>query len=259
MITVHAGDHLWAKFDSPAEFNTLTATFTHQALARDACVTVFPGQSGEESVPQWTEAFRRRWPELGLPLDDGRIRVADSRRVQLQPGRFDRGHLQRTYAAAARAAVAEGFTGLWVSVDMSWARDVDPAALTAFEADAHPLFADGRLTALCQYDTGIFPPGQIAAAGRAHPCDAHSPTALRRLHDCAALRLTGETDLHNRAAFAALVESLGPDDHIDISAMTFLDVAALTQLAHAVQRFPRLHVIATPRQRHLLELINGAE
>lgn len=44
-----------------------------------------------------------------------------------------------------------------MSADLRWAVDVDPETLTAFDADAYPLFADADLTAVCRYDRLRFP------------------------------------------------------------------------------------------------------
>jgi hypothetical protein len=177
--------------------------------------------------------------------------------VQLAPGCFDPAHLRRAYAAATAQAVSAGYRGLWVSVDMSWAAEVHPAALTAFEAGAHPLFTGGELTALCLYDRRTFPAAVASAACAAHPATLDSPRPLRhQRRPDNTLHLSGEADLTNRTALIAMLHSLRPGDILDISDMSFVDLRGLAAIAGQRRRLAGLTVRASSYHGKVLRLVD---
>ncbi|GAA4606649.1 hypothetical protein BJY16_005934 [Actinoplanes octamycinicus] len=260
LLTVQPGDHISATFRCPAEFARRTADFAGQALTAYAKVLVFPRPADRDELGAVQRYLAGRSPALRAATGSGRLQVLDSRQVQLAPGKLDPGHLHAAYAAATEEAVASGYSGLWMSVDMSWAADAEPAALVECEAAAFPLFTSRELTVLCHYDLGVFGPDRVTAACRAHPAglDSRWPLRHQRLPDNRTLRLTGETDLANATAFAALIRGLRPGDILDVSGMTFLDVRALTSVARAVADLGDLTVHATRSQRDLLDLVRAA-
>ncbi|MEU4425059.1 MEDS domain-containing protein [Actinoplanes sp. NPDC024001] len=259
MLTVQPGDHIGATFLAPAQFADATVTFAEQALAASAQVMVFPGDPYRDRLDEFRRHLCRRSRTVAAAVADGRVRLADSRAVQLAPGRFDPDHLHRAYAGATRQAVADGFSGLWVSVDMSWAARVDLEALVDFEAGAAGLFTSRELTAICHYDSRIFSEQQVAAACQAHPAGLQdrSPLRHRRLHDGRTLSLSGEADLANSAAFAALARELRPGDTLDITAMTFLDVRALATIVRVHTATAGVRIRAGRSQSRLLDLIRA--
>lgn len=249
MPMIQAGDHFGAAFATSEQFAAATAGFAAQALAQQAKVIIFPGARTAAVAATITDS-------LGLAgaVESGQISFADSNSVQLAHGSFDAAYLHQVYSAATGQAVAAGYSGLWVSVDMSWAKPdvVEPGQLTVFEAGAYPLFDSGQLTAMCHYDTALFPAGQIREACAAHPA---GPTAnLRHHRDTGRLTLRGETDLTNHTAFATLVAKLGAGTVIDLTAMSFLDVAAAVALLDAAAADPSLTIAVTRWQHRLLSL-----
>ncbi|MEV0720202.1 MEDS domain-containing protein [Asanoa sp. NPDC050611] len=254
-MAVRPGDHLGAAFDTQEAFVVDAVAFAEQGVAAGGQVMVFPGDPYRDDLSGFLEHLRERSPSLAAADRSGQFRVADSRQVQLAPGRFDPGYLRRLYTAAAGDAVEAGYQGLWVSIDMIWARDADPAALTAFEAAAFPLFVGGRLTAVCHYDRRVFAPAVVAATRSAHPAapDSREPLRHQRLDDGRTLRVWGDSDMDNELAFDALLGSLRPGDTLDISRMSFIDARG----AAAIARVPGLAVEANQRQARLLGMVRA--
>ncbi|XVV15483.1 MEDS domain-containing protein [Actinoplanes sp. CA-131856] len=143
---------------------------------------------------------------------------------------------------------------------MSWAASADPGALAEFEAASSRLFSGGELTAVCQYDTRVFARPHVAAACRAHPANLaiSSPLRHRSFDGDRVLVLSGETDVGNATAFAALLGRLRPGATLDITAMTFLDVRALAAVARTAADVDGLTLRATATQEATLNLIRGA-
>jgi hypothetical protein len=255
-----AGDHVATSFHDDDGFAARTLSFVQSGLAADARVMVFPAADRSAAVDAYlTEAD----PTLVGPRSDGRLQILDSGQVQLAGGSFDAERLRRAYGGATRQAVGDGYSGLWASVDMSWAAPgvVDTDALLRFEAAANALFGSGRLTAICQYDERVFGGEDIRRALRSHAHNA-SGSAFRHhsTDDFTFLAAFGEADLSNREAWAAVLESIaGRDAVVDITAMTFLDVGALTALGVAAQARQWLTLIATPTQTRQLRLVCGRD
>jgi hypothetical protein len=256
MLALAAGDHAATPFDTMREFIDNTVAFTHRALDHDAQVMIFP-------APRQLHPTQRIVADSATAIwravSDAQVQFADPHAVQLSHGGFDPARLSQGYAAATEAAVASGYSGLWVSVDMSWALPpvVATDELIAFEARAYPLFGDGHLTALCQYPAIAFSPADISAACRAHPAQRNG---VRVRHEFAEngrlLRLRGETDLTNGIAFTVLVDVLDGGT-IDITGMRFVDVAGLACLARATRRRARTRIVCTADQARFLETVGA--
>ncbi|MEO3811598.1 MEDS domain-containing protein [Sphaerisporangium sp. B11E5] len=261
MPAVLGGDHRAGVFCSDDAFLSASVHFAREGVGQGALVMVFP-------AVHLIEEARDRLGGDGTLRAAGReshVQVLDSRGTQLSSGRFDPARLRRTYATAARDARAAGFSALWVSVDMSWARPdvVDTEALLAFEAGANSLFTPGTLTAVCQYDRRVFSEPQIARACRAHTAGPHTSAWLRhrRTSDGRGLALSGEADHSNRLAWEALMGSLGPgDDVLDVTAMTFLDARSMATLVSTARTHPRrLTVVTCRRHLGLLRLLRAGD
>ncbi|MBB5966373.1 MEDS domain-containing protein [Planomonospora venezuelensis] len=256
-MSIQAGDHIGAVFADGDEFVATTLSLAEQGLREHARVLVLPD-------PGLVETVRLRLAEHGgamrSALSEHRLQVLDVRRAQLRTGCFDPERLRAMYASAAGRSVADGFSGLWISVDMGWARPgvVDSAALAAFEAGTNTLFTGRRLTAVCQYGTRTFSPAEITRVRRAHPADLNGARFRHRLAgDGRGLALSGDADWSNQTAWEALTASLPDGDaFIDITGMTFMGVRAMAQLGQVAAARPHgMAIVATPGQSAYLRLI----
>ncbi|MFI7416163.1 MEDS domain-containing protein [Nonomuraea sp. NPDC049684] len=251
---VQTGDHIGARFASDDDFLAAAAGFAHAGADRRAQVMLVPSPRLRGPLGDRLGASAALRDALG----EGRLHVMDPGEVQLAGGGFDPGRLHAAYREAARAATGAGHPGLWVAVDMTWARPgvVDADALVAFEAAANTLFTPGTLTALCAYDTRVFPPALAFRACQAHPAIAEAARFGHRV-TADGLAFSGEADVTNALAWTALLGSLAPDHHVvDISAMSFLGARALTDLAATAGAHPRpLTIRATARQVTRLSLL----
>ncbi|MEV4398759.1 MEDS domain-containing protein [Nonomuraea sp. NPDC049607] len=261
---VHTGDHLGARFGSDDAFLSAAAEFAHVGVTGGAQVMIFPSPRLRGSLGDRLGAS----PPLRRALHEGHLHVMDTVQARHAGGGFDAGRLHAAYRDAALAATAAGYPGLWVAVDMAWACPVDRAdavdavdidALVAFEAAANTLFTLGTLTALCAYDTRVFTSGHVFRACQAHPAIAEAARfGHRATADGDGLAFSGEADRSNALAWNALLSSFDPGHHVvDISAMSFLGVRALADLADlaAADRSRPLTIRATSSQVTRLSLL----
>lgn len=187
---IQPGDHVGVTFDDDDSLAATTLDFVEQGRRAGARVLVFAAPHLAGSLPG----------------------------VQVMEPRSTLDGLMDFYAEAVRQAATEGRSGLWTSVEMSWARAIDPDELVAAESGLNTLFGDGRLTAICHYDTRLFPPAQLTRFHQAHPVGREA-ACLRHRTTSAGVTFTGEADRTNLLAWQALTRAL-PDGEavIDITA-----------------------------------------
>jgi hypothetical protein len=141
--------------------------------------------------------------------------------------------------------------GLRVSLDMSWATRPQAGAeqLLGFENEVGKLFADGGLTAMCEYDRDAFDPVTLAYAARTHPRTVaaavyHEDDVLRicRQHVPPGIRVSGVLDMSRTGALKdALAEAvrLDPDVHLNLGHLRSLDDGAAAVIVRAAAGLPR--------------------
>ena len=133
---------------------------------------------------------------------------------------------------------------------MCWATRPQAGAeqLLAFESEVGKLFADGRLTAICQYDRQNFDPVTLAFAARVHPRTVaatvyHEDPVLRicRQHVPPGVRVAGELDYTKADALSgALAEAvrLDHDVHLNLNHLRFIDAGASAVILQAAANLP---------------------
>src|ERR671919_730570 len=89
-----------------------------------------------------------------------------------RPGEFDPASMLEHLDTAVARARADGFTGVRIVAEMSWAltAGVEPRALLEYERLANvSFFPRTSCTALCAYNQRRFPPALLEGALRTHP------------------------------------------------------------------------------------------
>jgi hypothetical protein len=251
------GDHLFVPYRARAESLDLTVDFAGVGLTRGYRVLLFthaltPAELRAElgqRVPGFAEAAVR-----------GQLATVSTWDVHLLRGAFDPERMRSGFAAAVEEAARDGFSGLWVSVDMTWASEELPGVehLADYEAGASGLFAPRRMAAICQYDRRVFDPALLARA-----CSGHSGSPgnvrLRFVHTAQPVggAFSGQIDVTNRAAFGSLLAHLPHGaEQVDLVEVDFMDAAAVGELARALARQApaRPVVVCRPALERLLRM-----
>jgi anti-anti-sigma regulatory factor len=251
------GDHVCLPFRTDERLQSHISDFTAEGLSERQQVMIF---TQTVTVPDMAGWLRRQDRAFAAALDTGQLQVHHPDDVHLSGGYFDPQRMMTIFAQATDQTYAEGYQGLRVTVDMTWALQDAPGVehLFDFEAAANRLFTDRRLIGVCAYDQRRFDTASMDRARAAHPITPGS--ARLRFAELAGpgLALEGEVDIANRNAWAALLGCLPDSDAtLDLTGLAFLDAASLGQLAHAAAtRRHRTTVCCTPRMARLLRLIN---
>jgi anti-anti-sigma factor len=261
------GDHLCWTFADDTERRQLAARYVRGGLRQQHKVIYFASAvSPAEAVDELAAAGI----DAAAAIKDGRMDIGGSDGSYLAGGQFDGPAAATFWRGEIRRAQDAGFPAVRALGDMSFAAP-GLAGLPEYEADVNRLHAEGFAAGLCLYDRRRFGFGELIKAAQAHPTTVGPRTPpppepmLRMIYSAGGLILSGETDLSNREAFAAVVSHLAEDTAggtvtIDVHDLAFADAPACRQIVAAAQAGGgRMRVVgARPVVRRLLELHGAA-
>jgi hypothetical protein len=249
-VTVDAldtGDHVCLTFSDPDERLDIVAAFVADGLDRAHKVLCF---TDSITPKQLADELAAREVTVEEALQRGQLHISGGEQPWLAGGAMTAARMIETLAGEVDRAGSQGYAGVRVTADMCWATRPVAAVqeLIAFESAAAGLFADGRLTAICQYDRDGFDPVTLAFAAQAHPKTVaavayHDDALLRicRQHRPPGIRIAGELDFTRLDPLQqALAEALRLDHdiHVNLTKLRFIDVTAATAIAKAALSLP---------------------
>lgn len=251
----------------------MISRYAAEALERGERVTYLAHRTDEPQLRAYLD-------EAGLnattKLDSGQLRFVDIEGSYLQDGHFDPERQADLLADMAHEARADGFSGLAVVAEMSWAL-TEPnrePELVAYERMVNRVFADGALHALCQYDRRAFAGETVSLARHCHDVAIETgddgttvhrgPFTVRERARAGTFALAGEADFFAAPYLAGRIQEAlrddgdGGDVTIDARELRFADVAACRAIVTAAQSLAgdrRLRVMhAQPGLRRILAL-----
>ena len=236
-------DHACLTFGEPEELFDLTAAFVRDGLAAGLKVIWLSDVGPDPAVSE----LARRGVTVRPAIASGQMTAAgcEGRLVSGQSFRADAavGWLTGQMDSAAK----EGFGGLRVAVDMSWAlRPVTGIEeLPRFEEGIAGALAGRTASVLCQYDRDRFDPVTLASVAGFHTRSVaaatyHADALLRicRQYAPPGVRMAGELDYQSEEPLAlALAETVRLDDDITINlaGLTFIDACCTLLIADAAR------------------------
>jgi signal transduction histidine kinase len=104
-------------------------------------------------------------------IREGKLVFATKEDAYLRQGTFDPDEMIRFLASVISSSLAEGFSGLRVTAEMTWALGTEATAkrLIEYEAKLNHFFPNSRITAICQYNRNRFSPEIIKQVIHTHP------------------------------------------------------------------------------------------
>ena len=241
------GDHACLTFTDAEERLDILAAFVAGGIDAGEKIICYTESVG---VDELTDELRSREVPVGEPLRQGRLSVVRSEQSWAAAGAPSGAEMIEQVSLEMQRADQEGYSGLRITTDTCWATRPLAGAeqLLAFESEVGKLFADGRLTAICQYDRQAFDPVTLAFAARVHPRTVaatvyHEDPVLRicRQHVPPGVRVAGELD-HTRAEALgrALAEAvrLDRDIHLNLNTLRFIDAGAAAVILQAAANLP---------------------
>jgi hypothetical protein len=232
--SVSAGDHACLTFTDVEERLDLVARFVRDGIRAGMKVICWTDEVSPEDL---TTQLTVRSVRPGAAVRRGQLRVAPVTGSLLAAVSPDARGMVDLLAAELEAAGREGYRGLRVTADMTWASRPTGAVdeLITFESEVAALFGDGRLCLICQYDRDRFDAVTLAFVARTHPKTVaavvyHDHPLLRvcRQYSPPGVRIAGQLDYrHKDILEQALGESLRLDRHLhlNLAALDYIDGA----------------------------------
>jgi len=236
------GDHACLTFSDPEERLDILAAFVAAGQHRGDKVLCFTDALGADELHA---DLLDRGLEAGTELS-----VMRSDRLWGGGAGPDAATMVELLAGELARARHEGYAGLRITSDMCWAArpQANAEQLLVFESEVGRLFADGGLTAICEYDRESFDPVTLGYASRVHPRTVaaavyHEDPVLRicRQHVPPGVRVAGELDYARAGSLSdALAEAvrLDRDVHLNLNHLRFIDGGAATVILRTAANLP---------------------
>jgi anti-anti-sigma regulatory factor len=236
-------DHACLTFGEPEELADLTAAFIRDGLAGGLKVMWLSDTSAAGAVAE----LARRGIDPGPALERGQMTAAACDGRLLSGQAFRARDAAGWLAGQLGASRREGFPGLRVAVDMSWAlRPVTGVEeLPAFEEGIAAVLAGSTAAVLCQYDREKFDPVTLASVAGFHTRSVAAATyyadpllRICRQYAPPGIRIAGELDYQAEQPLAlALAETvrLGGDITVNMTALAFIDARCSLMVADAAR------------------------
>jgi anti-anti-sigma regulatory factor len=236
-------DHACLTFGEPEELSDLTAAFVRDGLACGLKV-VWVSDSAPRRA---TSELARRGVAVESALAAGQLTATQCEGRLLYGQEFDAGRAMNWLTSQMAACRREGFPGLRVAVDMSWAlRPVTGVEqLPDFEQGVAAALAGTTASVLCQYDREGFDPVTLATVSASHTRSVAAATyyadamlRICRQYAPPGIRLAGEIDYQHAEQLAlALTEAirLEGDITVNMTALAFIDGSCARMIVDAAR------------------------
>src|SRR5258708_35940152 len=162
------GAHLCFLFDSEAQHQQTLSTFLSNGIRQDEKILYLFDAHSAENISTYLSGLDDSFDKLNK---DGRISFLNAKSVLLRKSGFNPDDALALLWQETQRALADGFKGLRVTIDMSWAvgQGVGIDRLFEFESKVNTFIENSWCQLLCQYDRRVFRPMDILEALATHP------------------------------------------------------------------------------------------
>ncbi|MDR0345644.1 MAG: MEDS domain-containing protein [Nocardiopsaceae bacterium] len=237
------GDHACLTYGEREDLLDLTAAFVRDGLSAGLKVVWVSDEVAAQAVSELV----RRGIAADPALASGQLAAVPSEGRLLSGKAFRTGQANEWLNSQLSACQQEGFQGLRVAMDMSWA--LQPVTgveqLPEFEQGLAAVLAGGGVSVLCQYDRERFDPVTLGSVAGFHTRSVtastyHADAVLRicRQYAPPGVRIAGEIDFRAAEPLAlALAEAirLPGDITINLAALSFIDAACTRMILDAAR------------------------
>jgi anti-anti-sigma regulatory factor len=236
-------DHACLTFGDAEELSDLTAAFVRDGLVGGLKVMWL----SERTPGQAMAELARRGIAVDPAVASGQMTAVAWEGSLLSGQAFTADHAMGWLTGQMTCYQGEGFAGLRVAVDMSWALRPVPGIeqLPRFEENIAGAVTGTAVSVLCQYDRERFDPVTLASVAAFHTRSVaaatyHADAVLRicRQYAPSGIRLAGEIDFQAEEPLAqALAEAirLEGDITINMAALRFIDASCARMIVDAMR------------------------
>lgn len=162
------GDHVCYLYETIAEHRSVLTPFLHQGLVCKEKILYIIDMNTAESIFDYLE-------DEGLVVEpyltSGQLRILTVADTYMHRGYFDPEAMIAWLHAETEHALAEGYSALRITSEMTWALQGFPGSnrLIEYEAKLNTFFAENQCLGLCQYDRQHFGPAILLEVLATHP------------------------------------------------------------------------------------------
>lgn len=162
------GDHLCCLYETEEEHRAVLAPFLRQGLEQGEKVVYIVDAHTAETV---LEYLREDGLDVEPYLARGQLSILTVGDAYMREGVFNPDGMVALLQAETERALAEGYSALRVTGEMSWALRGLPGSerLIEYESRLNGFFPGSKCLAICQYDWQHFDPAVLLDVLRAHP------------------------------------------------------------------------------------------
>jgi len=167
-IDLWPGDHLCCFYETDEERREVLAMLLLQGLERGEKACFIGDMQTSQVLLDYMEddGF-----EVSPYLSCGQLGVMSFDETYLREGVFDPDKMIDLLKTEADLALAQGYSALRVTGDMSWALQTPPGSeqIIKYEAKLNEFFPGSKCIGICQYDKRLFPPALLINVLETHP------------------------------------------------------------------------------------------
>ncbi len=259
---VRPGHHVCCSFGSDDQHRAVVGRFGSEAIARGDRLIYLADRSDEASIRCYLD---EAGVDSAAGLASGQIDLRAFGNTNMVDGSFDPERQIAELGVERARAKADGFAGLALVGEMSWVvgRPREADRIATYEREVGRIFSAADVTAVCQYDTRLFPGELFARLTGAHQFRIAIGPGWTRVekgavtmveHDGGHLVLSGEADVANGDYVRCRLDehrSDQGDTEVDVDGLSFIDVGGCRALIRAARGLPegRRLVLSNPSPR----------
>jgi anti-anti-sigma regulatory factor len=239
-VAVRSGEHACCRSAHADDRHRLALAFVRAGLRRGHRVGYL---SGEDDATRFVADLTATDDSIDEALERGQLEVSPAPGEYIPDGTFDRARMRDVLRDKQARALADGYSGLSMAADMSWALGLAPRLdeVVEYEREVSRMMdRDARLTFFCIYDHARFGAGTLAELVEPHGVDVSPELAqLGRVGYLAAsrvmpgptLRVCGELDFGCAETVAGMLHAHYHGTlRLDLADLTYVDVAGARAL-----------------------------
>ncbi len=167
-IELHHGDHLCCLYETDEERRMVLALVMRQGLERGEKASLIGDIQGSQAL---LDQMQDDGLEVSPYLSSGQLGVMSFDETYMREGVFDSDKMIALLETETDRALTQGYSGLRVTGDMSWALKTPPGSeqIINYEAKLNEFFPGSKCIGICQYDKRLFPPAMLMDVLATHP------------------------------------------------------------------------------------------
>ena len=165
---IEPGDHLCCIYETEEEYRGVLIPYVRQGLERGEKVLHIVDDHAPDALLTY---LRKDGMDLDRCRKLGQLSILTVHETYLRDGLFDPDRMIALLRNETERALADGFSALRASGEMTWALREAPGSdrLIEYEAKLNTFFPGSKCLGLCQYPRHRFPPSVLLNILRTHP------------------------------------------------------------------------------------------